>query len=98
MTTHAHRLKVHIPENREIRFQLPADVATGEAEVIVLEVGKDADVSRDGGQTVDEFLAARLVPPLGVGAVTLADMEVAIASFAFSMPVDAARPPHPEVP
>ena len=78
MTMRAHRFKVHIPENRELRVQLPADVAAGEAEVIVLEAGIDAGVSRDGRLTADEFLAARLVPPAGVGTVTLADMEVAI--------------------
>lgn len=82
MTTHAHRLKVHIPENRGLRVQLPADVASGEAEVIVLGAEGDADVSRDGRHTADEFLAARLVPPAGVGAVTLADMEIAIAKGA----------------
>ena len=79
---YAHRLKVHIPENREIRVQLPADVAPGEAEVIVLEAEVGAGVSRDRGYTADEFLAARLVPPAGVGAVTLADMEIAIAKGA----------------
>ncbi len=79
---HAHRLRIQIPENREIRVQLPADVAPGEAEVIVLETGNDADGTRARGQTADEFLAARLVPPAGVGAVTLADMEIAIAKGA----------------
>jgi hypothetical protein len=82
MTMHAHRLKVHIPENREIRVQLPADVAPGEAEVIVLEVGSAMGSSRDRRHTADEFLAARLVPPAGVGGVTLADMEIAIAKGA----------------
>ena len=82
MTMHAHRLKVHIPENRELRVQLPADVAPGEAEVIVLEAEVDAVVSRDRGYTADEFLAARLVPPAGVGTVTLAEMEIAIAKGA----------------
>ena len=79
MTMHAHRLKVQIPENRELRIQLPGDVAPGEAEVIVLEAGNDAGGTRDRRHTADEFLAARLVPPAGVGAVTLADMEMAIA-------------------
>jgi hypothetical protein len=82
MTMHAHRLKVHIPENRELRVQLPADVAPGEAEVIVLEAEVGAGVSRDRGYTADEFLAARLVPPAGVAAVTLVDMEIAIAKGA----------------
>jgi hypothetical protein len=79
---HAHRLRIQIPENREIRVQLPADVAPGEAEVIVLETGNDADRTRARGQPADEFLAARLVPPAGVSAVTLADMESAIAKGA----------------
>ena len=82
MTMRAHRMKVHIPESRELRVQLPADVAPGEAEVIVLEAEVGAGVSRDRGYTADEFLAARLVPPAGVGAVTLADMEIAIAKGA----------------
>ena len=82
MTMHAHRMKVHIPENRELRVQLPADVAPGEAEVIVLEAEVGSGVSRDRGYTADEFLAARLVPPAGVGTVTLADMEIAIAKGA----------------
>ena len=82
MTMHAHRLKVHIPENRELRVQLPADVAPGEAEVIVLEAGNDAVWTQERRQPADEFLAARLVPPAGVGAVTLADMEIAIAKGA----------------
>jgi hypothetical protein len=79
---HAHRLKVHIPENRELHVQLPANVAPGEAEVIVLEAEFDAGAARDRGCTADEFLAAKLVPPAGVGAVTLADMEAAIAKGA----------------
>ena len=79
MTMHAYRVEVHIPENRELRVQLPADVAAGAAEVIALEAGIDAGVSRDSGLTADEFLAARLVPPPGVDAVTLADMEMGIA-------------------
>ena len=82
MTMHAHRLKVQIPENRELRVQLPADIAPGEAEVIVLEAEVGSGVSRDRRYTADEFLAARLVPPAGVGAVTLADMEIAIAKGA----------------
>jgi hypothetical protein len=82
MTMHAHRLKVHIPENRELRVQLPSDIAPGEAEVIVLEVGSALGASRKPGHTADEFLAARLVPLAGVGTVTLADMELAIAKGA----------------
>ncbi len=78
----AFRLKVHIPENRELHVQLPADIASGEAEVIVLEVRSDGRATRDHGHTADEFLAARLVPPAGIGAVTLADMESAIAKGA----------------
>lgn len=78
----AYRLKVHIPENRELHVQLPADVASGEAEAIVLEVRRDGSAARDRGHTADEFLAAKLVPPAGIGAVTLADMESAIAKGA----------------
>jgi hypothetical protein len=78
----AYRLKVHIPENRELHVQLPAEVASGEAEVIVLEVRSDGRATRDHGYTADELLAARLVPPAGIGAVTLADMESAIAKGA----------------
>ncbi len=79
---HAHRLRVHIPENREIRLQLPADVVPGEAEVIVLEVGGSAGGTRNRTYTAEEFLASRLVPPAGVGPVTLTDMETAIAKGA----------------
>ncbi|MGB8295927.1 MAG: hypothetical protein WCG85_10915 [Polyangia bacterium] len=79
---HAHRLKVHIPQNRELRLQLPADVVPGEAEVIVLEVEGDAGGTRNRRYSAEEFLAARLVPPAGAGAVTLADMETAIAKGA----------------
>ena len=79
MTMHAHRLKVYILKNSELRVQLPADVVTGEAEVIVLEVGNEAGMSRGCRQTAEEFLAARLVTPTGVGAVTLAEMERGIA-------------------
>jgi hypothetical protein len=82
MTMHAHRLKVQIPENRELRVQLPSDIAPGEAEVIVLEAEIDAGGTRNPRHTADEFLAARLVPPAGIGAVTLADMEIAIAKGA----------------
>jgi len=77
-----YRLKVHIPENRELHVQLPAEVASGEAEVIVLEVRSDASATRGREHTADEFLAARLVPPAGIVAVTLADMESAIAKGA----------------
>jgi len=84
MTMNAYRLKVHIPENRELHVQLPADVASGEAEVIVLEVRSDESATRGRRHTVDEFLAARLVPPAGVGTVTLADIETAIAKGATS--------------
>jgi hypothetical protein len=48
----------------------------------VLEAEVDAGASRDRGYTADEFLAARLVPPAGVGTVTLAEMESAIAKGA----------------
>jgi hypothetical protein len=79
---HAHRLRVQIPENRELRVQLPADVAPGVAEVIVLEAEDDAGGTQARRHTADEFLAARLVPPAGVGAVSLTDTEIAIAKGA----------------
>lgn len=82
MAMHAHRLKVHIPENRELRVQLPSDIAPGEVEVIVLEAEGATGGTRDRKHTADEFLAARLVPPPEVGTVSLADMEAAIAKGA----------------
>lgn len=33
---HAHRLKIMIPEDRQIHFQVPAEVPTGLAEIVVL--------------------------------------------------------------
>lgn len=77
----AHRLKVHIPENRELRVQLPSNIAPGEVEVIVLEAEGATGGTRDRKRTADEFLA-RLVPPPEVGTVSLADMEAAIAKGA----------------
>jgi hypothetical protein len=52
-----------------------------------LEVDEDtprpaAVVERERKLTVDEFLAARLTPPPGVGPVSLQDMERAIAEGA----------------
>jgi hypothetical protein len=82
MTMHAHRLKVQIPENRELHVQLPADVAPGTAELIVIETESATGGTQDCKHTADEFLAARLVPPAGVGTVSLADMEAAIAKGA----------------
>lgn len=41
-----------------------------------------AVAERDRKLTVDEFLAARLTPPSGVGPVTLEDMDRAIAEGA----------------
>lgn len=52
-----------------------------------LEVDEDtpkpaAVTERERKLTVDEFLAARLIPPPGVGPVTLQDMDRAIAEGA----------------
>jgi hypothetical protein len=79
---HAHRLKVQIPENRELRVQLPTDIAPGTAEIIVIEAESATGGTQECKHTADEFLAARLVPPAGVGTVGLADMEAAIAKGA----------------
>lgn len=59
-----------------------AGVFRNPAHLIVLEVKSDGSTTRDRGRTADEFLAAKLVPPAGVGAVSLADMEIAIAKGA----------------
>jgi hypothetical protein len=77
----AHRVKVLVSEDHELRVTLPSDFPPGEAEVIVLG-GEPSDAERGRKLTVDEFLAARLSRPPGVGPVTLADMDKAIADGA----------------
>ena len=78
----AHRFRVQIREDHEVRLTLPSDVPPGEAEVIVLEFGSNESIGRGARGTVDDLLASRLTPPPGVGPVTLADMEKAIAEGA----------------
>ena len=78
----AHRFRVQIREDHEVRLKLPSDVRPGEAEVIVLESGSNEGIGRIARGTVDDLLASRLTPPAGVGPVTLADMEKAIAEGA----------------
>jgi hypothetical protein len=60
---------------------LPSDFPPGDAEVIVrlLEPGECRSRPK---LTVDELLSRKLVPPHGVGTVTLADMDRAIADGA----------------
>ena len=77
----AHRTRVRISAEHEIRIALPSDFPTGEAEVTVVGVEPHNDDSLRK-LTVDELIAARLVPPAGVGSVSLADMERAIAAGA----------------
>ena len=60
---------------------LPSDFPPGDAEVIVLRVEPGDRPSRRK-LTMDELLSTKLVPPPGVGPVTLADMEKAIADGA----------------
>jgi hypothetical protein len=77
----AHRVRVQVNEDHELRVTLPHDFPTGDAEVIVLEASSDAPkLARR--ISVDELLAARLTAPEGVGPVTLADMDRAIADGA----------------
>jgi hypothetical protein len=78
----AHRFRVQIREDHEVRLKLPSDVSPGEAEVIVLESGSGESVARLARGTIDDLLASRLTPPAGVGPVTLADMEKAITEGA----------------
>ena len=78
----AHRFRVQIREDHEVRLKLPSDIPAGEGEVIVLESGSSESLGRGARGTVDDLLASRLTPPAGVGPVTLADMEKAIAEGA----------------
>lgn len=75
----AHRFRVRVSENHEVRVRLPSDFPPGDAEVIVLE-GAQSE-SRES-LTLDAFLASKLTPPAGVGPVSLEDMERAIAEGA----------------
>ena len=49
----AHRLKIMIPENREITLRLPQDLPPGAAEIIVLSDASTASVS---AETVEMWL------------------------------------------
>jgi hypothetical protein len=75
---HAHKIKIVVTEDHEVRIKLPSDFPPGEAEVIVIQAPPDMPVRQDRRLTVDELLASRLAPPPGVGPVTLGDMERAI--------------------
>ena len=77
----AHRTRVHVDADHELRVTLPRDFPVGEAEVTVVQVQRPSAVAARR-LTVDEFLAARLTPPPGVGPVTLDDIERAIAAGA----------------
>jgi hypothetical protein len=63
-----------------------SDFPEGDVEVIVLpaneEFGEVQTASRPHRLSVDELLASRLSPPPGVGSVSLADIENAIAEGA----------------
>lgn len=72
-----HRTRVQVSEAHEVRIVLPSDFPPGDAEVIVLRVEPGDRPSRRK-LTMDELLSTKLVPPPGVGPVTLADMEKAI--------------------
>jgi hypothetical protein len=78
----AHRVRVRVPENHELRVTLPSDFPPGDAEVIVLEAAQDESLDRTPKLTVEAFLAGKLTPPPGVSPVTLGDIERAIAEGA----------------
>ncbi len=78
---HAHKMTVTVPESRELTLTLPSDVPTGEVEIIVLSP-LAREVARPRRHTLQELFDARLTPPAGVGPVTLADIEKAIAEGA----------------
>ena len=76
-----HRTRVRVSEAHEVRVVLPSDFPPGDAEVIVLRVEPGESVQRPK-LTVDELLSTKLIPLPGVGPVTLADMDKAIADGA----------------
>jgi hypothetical protein len=76
----AHRTRVRVSQEHEIRIALPSDFPPGEAEVTVVGVEPQNDSHRK--LTVDELIAGRLPRPAGVGPVSLADMERAIEAGA----------------
>jgi hypothetical protein len=81
-TMRAHRVRVRVAKNQELRVTLPSDFPPGDAEVIVLEAPRVEAVPETRKLTVDELLAARLTPPPGVGPVSLEDMDRAITEGA----------------
>lgn len=74
----AHRARVHVDADHELRVTLPPDFPTGEAELLIVEM-PHAMPEPAPRLSVDELLAARLVRPTGVGPVSLDDIERAIA-------------------
>lgn len=81
---HAHRVRVQVSKDHELRVTLPSDFPAGEADVIVIEAPPNTPLGQGRKLTIDELLASRLDPPPGVGPVTLGDMEQAIAAGARS--------------
>ena len=77
----AHRARVQVPDDHELRVTLPLDFPTGVAEVIVVQVS-DGATAPARRLTVDELIAARLQPPPGIRPVTTHDIELAIAAGA----------------
>ena len=78
----AHRTRVQVTDDHEVRVTLPSDFPAGDAEVIVLEAEPAVAASETRRLSVDELLAARLIPQTGIGSVTLEDMERAIVDGA----------------
>jgi hypothetical protein len=60
---------------------LPSDFPPGDADVVVFRV-EPSETAPRRKLTVDELLSTKLTPPPGVGTVTLADMDKAIADGA----------------
>lgn len=83
---YAHRTKARVEPGHRVTVELPSDFPSSEVDVIVLpaasDTGEDQTASRQRQLTVDELLASRLTPPPGVGPISLADMETAIAEGA----------------
>ena len=83
---YAHKTRATVGGGHQITVELPSDFPEGEVEVIVLRAMSGADEERTASGSrrisVDELLSQRLVPASGVGPVSLADMEHAIADGA----------------
>ena len=72
-----------VVRNGRLVLDEPTNLADGtEVDVVVREPA--AGVQRSRRLSVDDLLAARLVPPPGVGPVSLSDMAKAIAGGAAS--------------